>query len=299
MPQSSMGGQGLFLPVEALRSPHQVPAFPSAFGMQMSSPMNQMSPMSQMNSGFQLQFQCSVPGTPASSMGCCTPASCTPGHTPFGSSSFGGNFFGIQNTNGVDGCTPVAMPEGGASLPPWPVESSVAFPPMTFGDVSTHMAGSMPLFQENTSGPCTPMAGGRNQINQLGGNVSSVPMTSVAASEQCSSPRRFGQGGCQGLSPGASPLRDDCQSPEQFASYPMPSATEGMQQPQLDFGNHYSDNSGPQRHPGQWCQSTSDAAQCMPYQAYQGGVNMHPSIMMMSGNQMNSGFMQGTCPQLN
>merc|ERR1719399_2802834 len=99
----------------------------------MNSPMNSMtSPMNsmaQMNGGFQLHFQGSGAGTPAS---CCTPASCTPGNTPFGSNSFGGSFFAMQNVTGGDGCTPVAMSDGtpGAALPSWPPESSFTFPAM-------------------------------------------------------------------------------------------------------------------------------------------------------------------------
>lgn len=310
MSQTSMGGQGLFLPVEnlsqGLRSPHQLPAFPNAFGMQMNSPMNSMN---QMNGQFQL-FQGSGAGTPAS---CCTPASCTPGNTPFGGSSFGSNFFGMQNMG--DNCTTVTVPEGvnGPALPPWPPESSFTFPPVTLvgvsTPVSTPMAGTVPQFQETMSGTCTPMAGAMNQMSQSGCCPVSGASTSAPGPEPCPSPQRFGQGGCQGLSPGASPppmryglspgaspQREDCPgTPEQYASYPIPNGcTEAMQQPQFDFDfrNQCNDNNGPQCNAGvgQWCQTAPDSAQCMPYQ---GGVNMQPTMMMMSGQQMNRGFMQG------
>merc|ERR1719420_2878222 len=156
----------------------------------MTSPMNSMA---QMNGGFQLHFQGSGAGTPAS---------CTPGNTPFGSNSFHGNFFGMQTMAGSEGCTPMAMSEGVAAptLPPWPPESSFSFPPVTFVGASAQLPGTLPQFQESTSGPCA-------------------------------SPKHFAQGGCQGLSPGASPMRNDCPpvrhdcpgTPEQYASYPMPS----------------------------------------------------------------------------
>merc|ERR1719316_1770260 len=145
-----------------------------------------------------------------------------------------------------------------------------------------------------------PMAGGMRQMYQSGRTSGAV--TTSTAPEPCSSPQRFGQGGSachglspgaspqpirqgscftQGLSPGASPLRDNCPgTPEQYASYPMPSGTESVQQSQLDFDirNGCNDNQGPQcpAGMGQCCQPSPDVGQCM---TYQGSV---PTMMMIS-----------------
>jgi len=292
MPQTPIGGQGLFLPVETLgqglRSPHQLPAFPNAFNFQMNSPMNSMSSpmnsqvMAQMNGGFQLHFQGSGAGTPAS---CCTPASCTPGNTPFGSNSFHGNFFGMQTMAGSEGCTPMAMSEGVAAptLPPWPPESSFSFPPVTFVNPSTQLPGTLPQFQESTSGPCaSPKHFAQGGCQGLSPGASPHPKGGCQGLSPGASPQPIRHG----LSPGASPMRNDCPpvrhdcpgTPEQYASYPMPSGAEVMQQPKLDFDfrDRCNDNQGPQCHPavGQWCQA-----------------NMQPNMMMIPGQQMNSGFM--------